>query len=168
MAPIYQFELEDGEIMEKKEVIKTLDELCASPKGGAATEYMELLVYSLKTGSIINQSMVLKALVETKHMSLLKAIAKPKNLHILSSILIMHQNCYHKTPVLRNTLRLLQRLDKNKVLRGTDLACTHKFCTHMFSKILFNLTNHSDHEVRILASSFQKLRFSIPKDKCIK
>ncbi|KAG0570026.1 hypothetical protein KC19_6G133400 [Ceratodon purpureus] len=163
-----QFQLEDGEVVEKKEVLKTLDKLCASPKGGTATEYMELLVYSLKMGNTIDQFMVLKALMETKQMSLLKAIAKPKNLHILSSMLIMHQKCFQMTPVLRNTLRLLQRLENCKVLRGTDLGCTHEFCTHMFSQILFKLTKHSDHEVRTLASSFQKLRFSMPNGKCIK
>ncbi|KAG0629982.1 hypothetical protein M758_1G144500 [Ceratodon purpureus] len=167
MAEIYQFQLEEGEVLEKKEVVKTLDKLSASPKGGTATEYMELLVYCLKTGNTIKQSMILKALMETKHKSLLKAIAKPKNLNILSCMLIMHQKSYEMTPVLRNTLRLLQLLDKYKMLQGTDLACTHKFCTHKFSKILFDLTKHSDYEIRSLASSFQKLRFSMPNEKCI-
>ncbi|KAG0614096.1 hypothetical protein M758_6G151100 [Ceratodon purpureus] len=165
---IYELQLEDGEVLEKKEVRKTLDKLQASPHGGTATEYMELLVYSVKMSNIVNQYMVLKALNETKHMSLLKGIAKPKNLQILSFVLILHQNSYQMTSVIRNTLRLLQRLDKFKVIRGTELACTHKLCTHKFSKILFELTKHLDQEVRTLASSFQKLQFSMPLDgKCI-
>jgi hypothetical protein len=164
------YELEEGEFLVPKNVAKCIDELVAFPHGGlnkaggTPSRYLELLVYTLKTGNLRNQSIVMTTLLETRHKSVLQGIIKADGMHVFSYMLNQHQHSFEMTPIVRLTLRVLQHLESHAALPGDDLTCSSpNFCAIQFSQTLFQLTKHSDSRVRTLASTFQKLRFCMPR-----
>ena len=133
--------------------------------------YLKLLSKAVCTQSNRHLSIVLEAILKTNSKSTLtkafmhKSAAEVTGLHILIALLCKIQSNKLMTAIVRKGLRVLQHLQKHGVVEGKYLVvCTRHFCTHTISKLLFDLTKHEDDPVRMLALTFQKLRYEIPRE----
>ena len=106
--------------------------------------------------------MALNPLLNTKNVSKIERFMRHGGLYVLYEMLRYFLPIFEGRPVLRKLLRALQHLQDRRMLGVERLQCdAPRFCIVKFSKLLYDLSEHEDLEVRTTARSFQGLRFSI-------
>ncbi|KAG0603247.1 hypothetical protein M758_10G078600 [Ceratodon purpureus] len=129
-----------------------------------ANRQLELLIFTLKTGRVHNLSMVLSALVEIEHKSVLRGIIKLHGVQVFSYMLNAHKCSFETIPILRSTLHVLQHSEWHGVFRDVDLTCSGpEVCTVLFSQPVFDLTMYSNSQICTLASTFHNLNLDSPE-----
>jgi hypothetical protein len=129
--------------------------------------YIKLLDMDLPGGhrsSVRDASLALNPLLNTKNLSKLGCFMRHGGLHVLYEMLRHFLPIFEGRPVLRKLTKALQHLHDRKMLGVEHMQCdAHRLCILKFSKLLYDLSEHEDLEVRTRARSFQGLRFSIPQ-----
>ena len=132
----------------------------------AMKQYIKLLDMDLPGGdrsSVRDACVALNPLLNTKNLSKLECFMRHGGLHVLHEMLRYFLPICEGRPVLRKLLKALQHLHDRKMLSVERMQCdAPRFCILKFSKLLYDLSEHEDLEVRTRARSFQGLRFSIP------
>ena len=133
----------------------------------AMKRYIKLLDMDLPGGdrsSVRDACVALDPLLNTKNLLKLECFMRHGGLHVLHEMLRYFLPICEGRPVLRKLLKALQHLHDRKMLSVERMQCdAPRFCILKFSKLLYDLSEHEDLEVRTRARSFQGLRFSIPQ-----
>ena len=133
----------------------------------AMKRYIKLLDMDLPGGdrsSVRDACLALNPLLNTNNLSKIECFMRHRGLHVLYEMLRYFLPIFEGRPVLRKLMKALQHLHDPNRLGVEHMACdAPRFCMLKFSKLLFDLSEHEDPEVRTRARSFQGLRFSIPK-----
>lgn len=130
-------------------------------------QYLQLLdmdVPGRDRPSAPDACLALNPLLNTTKVSKIEGFMRHGGLNVLYDMLRYFLPILEGTPVLRKAMKTLQHLHGCKVLDVKCMRCeAPQFCMLKFSKLLFDLSQHQDLEVRTIAHNFQGLRFSIPQ-----
>ena len=121
--------------------------------------YIKLLDMDLPGGHcsyVPDACLALNPLLNTKNLLKLECFMRHGGLHVLYEMLRYFLPILEGRPVLRKLLKALQHLHERKMLGVEHMQCdAPQFCMLKCSKLLFDLSEHEDLEVRTRARSFQ-------------
>ena len=133
----------------------------------AMKRYIELLdmdILGRDRTSVRDACLALDPLLNTNKLSKIECFMRHRGLHVLYEMLRYFQPTFEGRLVMRKLLKALQHLEDRKMLGMEHMPCdAPRFCMLKFSKLLYDLSEHKDLEVRTMAHTFQGLRFSIPQ-----
>ena len=133
----------------------------------AMKRYIELLDMDLPGGdraSVRDACLAFNPLLNTNKLSKIECFTRHRGLHVLYEMLRYFLPTFEGRPIMRKLMKALQHLHDCKMLSVEHMQCdAPRFCMLKLSKLLFDLSEHEDPEVRTRARTFQGLRFSIPQ-----
>ena len=107
---------------------------------------------------------LLDPLLNTSELSVLECFMTHKGLHVLYDMLQHFRRIFEARHVVCKLTEILQHLHGRNMLVVERIQCeAPRFCMENFSKLLFDLSEHEDAEVRTVARRFSRLRSSIPR-----
>lgn len=107
---------------------------------------------------------LLDPLLNATELSVLECFMTHKGLHVLYDMLQHFRGIFEARHVVCKLMEILQHLHGQNMLVVERIQCdAPRFCMENFSKLLFNLSEHEDAEVRTVARRFSRLRLSIPR-----
>jgi hypothetical protein len=165
----YLKEEEGGEVL-LGELQELVNEDRSLKSGYRAIEgYVRLLRLELELQrSYVGESdtvcVLLDPLLNTPELSVLECFMTHKGLHVLYDMLQHFRLVFEARHVVCKLAGILQHLHGRNVLVVERIPCdAPRFCMENFSKLLFDLSEHEDAEVRTVARRLSRLRLSIPR-----
>ncbi|KQJ99871.1 uncharacterized protein LOC100838109 [Brachypodium distachyon] len=136
-----------------------------SKRKDSANGYLKLLVLTAAEGdnaggtskSVRDLSLILDALLKTKSSSVLLDIINKNGLQMLHNILKQNRDNFHRTPILRKLLKVLEFLASKEILTPGDINAGPR-CAGMESfrdSMLSLASRHSDVQVYKIARKFR-------------
>ena len=107
---------------------------------------------------------LLDPLLNTTDLSVLECFMTHKGLHVLCDMLQHSRRIFEARHVVCKLMEILQHLHGRNMLIVERMQCdAPRFCMVDLSKLLSDLSEHEDAEVRTLARRFEEFRTSIPR-----
>ncbi|KAL5208403.1 hypothetical protein ABZP36_032838 [Zizania latifolia] len=135
-----------------------------SKRKDATNGYLKLLFVTASEGdnaggtskSVRDLSLILDALLKTKSRTVLLDIINMNGLQMLHNILKQNRSSFHRIPIIRKLLKVLEFLASKEILTAEHINCGPR-CAGMesFRDSMLGLTRHTDMQVHQIARSFR-------------
>ncbi|KAG8059003.1 hypothetical protein GUJ93_ZPchr0002g26517, partial [Zizania palustris] len=135
-----------------------------SKRKDATNGYLKLLFVTASEGdnaggtskSVRDLSLILDALLKTKSRTVLLDIINMNGLQMLHNILKQNRSSFHRIPIIRKLLKVLEFLASKQILTAEHINCGPR-CAGMesFRDSMLGLTRHTDMQVHQIARSFR-------------
>ncbi|KAF8653175.1 hypothetical protein HU200_062624 [Digitaria exilis] len=135
-----------------------------SKRKDATNGYLKLLVVTAAEGdnsggtskSVRDLSLILDALLKTKSRSVLLDIINKNGLQMLHNMLKQNREKFHRTPIIRKLLKVLEFLAQKGILTSKHIHEGPRFAgVESFRESMLSLVRHRNFQVQQIARSFR-------------